>query len=115
MNNVTFHLAVRIKHVPEGHVDWSDTKLQRSRNDLTIDDLISNEDDGRELHSRAVAYVKKILETSFKSLSGLQSLVPNPRCPHPPSKSEVVPMKILAKDEKYQQTYLEILETLSRC
>ena len=104
MNNVTSRLAVRIKHIPEGQVDWSDTKPQKSRNDLTIDDLIPNEDDGRALHDRTVKV------TYFKSLSNLQNLVPKPHCPHPPSKSEVVPMKILAKDEKYQQANLEILE-----
>ena len=110
MNNVTSRLSVRIKHLPEGQVDWSDTKPQRSLNDLTIDDLIPSEDDGHALHHRAVAYVMRILVTFFKSLSSLHNLVNKPHCPHPPSKSEVVPMKILAKDEKYQQENLEILE-----
>ena len=64
MNNVTSRLAVRIKHIPEGQVDWSDIKPQKGRNDMTIDDLIPNEDDGRALHDRTVAYVKKILVTS---------------------------------------------------
>ena len=111
MNNVTSRLAVQIKHIPEGQVDWSDTKPQRSLNDLTIDDLVPNEEDGCVLHGRAVAYVMKILVTFFKCLSSLQNLVAKPRCPYPPSKSEVVPMKILAKDEKYQQANLEILES----
>ena len=110
MNNVTSRLSVRIKHLPEGQVDWSDTKPQRSLNDLTIDDLIPSEDDGCALHHRAVAYVMRILVIFFKSLSSLQNLVDKPHCPHPPSISEVVPMKILAKDEKYQQANLEILE-----
>ena len=110
MNNVTSCLAVQIKHIPDGQVDWSDTKPQRSPNDLIIDDLIPNEDDGRALHHRAVAYVMRILVTFFKSLSSLHNLVAKPQCQYPPSKSEVVPMKVLAKDEKYQQANLEILE-----
>ena len=110
MNNVTSRLAVRIKHVPEGQVDWSDTKPQRSMKDLTIDELVPNEDDGLALHDRAIIYVERILVTYFKSLSTLENLVPKPSCPHPPSESEVIPMKVLAKDEKYQQANLEILE-----
>ena len=114
MNNVTSRLAVRIKHVPEGQVDWSDMKPQRSLNDLTIDDLIPNEEDGCAIHHRAVIYVMRILVISFKSLFGLQNHVPKPHCPHPPSKSEIAPMKILAKDEKYQQANLEILEIFKK-
>lgn len=67
MNNVTSWLAVQIKHIPEGQV----TKPQRSLNDLTIDDLIPNEEDGCVLHRRAVAYVTKILVTFFKCLQNL--------------------------------------------
>ena len=52
-----------------------------------------------------------ILVTPFKSLAGLRNLVPEPHSPHPPSKSEIVPMKILAKDEKANLEILEIFKT----
>lgn len=51
-----------------------------------------------------------ILVTRFKSLAVLRilrNLVVQPHSPHPP---EIIPMKILAKDEKDQQGDLEILE-----
>ena len=44
----------------------------------------------------------------FKSLAGPRNLVPEPHSPHPPSKSEIMPMKFIVKDEKYQQANLEI-------
>ena len=112
MNNVTSRLAVRIKHIPEGQIDWSDNTPQRSKSSLTIDDLIPSEEDGVVIYDRAVTYVMRIFVTFFKSLSALQNLVPKPHSPHTPSKSEVVPMMILAKDEKYKQANMEILEIL---
>ena len=43
-------------------------------------------------------------------MNNVTSHLAKPQCPYPPSKSEVVPMKVLAEDEKYQQANLEILE-----
>ena len=83
MNNVTSRLAIRIKHIPEGQVDWHDSKPQQSPSSLTIDDITPNEEDGRIVHERAVTYVMGILVTHFKSLDGLSNLVPQPHCPHP--------------------------------
>ena len=43
------------------------------------------------------------LVTSFTSLSDLAEFVPAVEPLHPVEKSEVVPMKLLMKDEKYKQ------------
>ena len=50
MMNVTSRLAVQVKYLPEGNVDRSDTRPQRTRSELTIDDLIPNESDGEQLY-----------------------------------------------------------------
>ena len=101
MNNVTSRLAIRIKHLPEGQIDWHDSKSQRSPRSLTIDNITPSEEDGRIVYERAVTYVMGILVTH---LEGFRNLVPQPHCPRP---HQSQPMKILAK---YQQANLEILE-----
>ena len=111
MMNVTSRLAVKVKYLPEGNVDWSDTCPQKSRSELTIDDLIPNESDGKQLYKRAVEYMMRFLVNHFKSLHHLKSQAPVSQTPYPVSKSHVVPMKILDKDEKYTKDILECLKT----
>ena len=112
MMNVTSRLAVKVKYLPEGNIDWSDTRPQRSRSELTIDDLIPNESDGEQLYKRAVDYVMSFLVNHFKSLQHLKNHAPVLQMPHPVSKSHVVPMKVLHKDEKYTKDTIDILECL---
>ena len=69
MLNVTSRLAVKVKYLPEGIIDWSDTSPQRSRNTLSINDLIPNEADGEEMYIRAVEYVMRFMATHFRALS----------------------------------------------
>ena len=83
-----------------------------SRSELTIDDLIPNESDGEELYKRAVEYVMKFLVDNFKSLHHLKNEAPALRAPHPVTKSQVAPMKVLNKDEKYMKDTVDILECL---
>lgn len=112
MMNVTSRLAVQVKYLPEGNVDWSDTRPQRTRSELTIDDLIPNESDGEQLYKRAVEYMMRFLVKHFTSLHHLKKHTPALQTPHPVSKSHVVPMKILHKDEKYTKDTIDILECL---
>ncbi len=109
MKNVTARLALKIQNRPQ-EINWSDSRPQRSRSALTINDLVPNNSDGEELHQRAVAYVMRFLVAKFRSLSTLKQFVPSLRSPHPVSKSEVVPMKILPFDKKYTQENIHILE-----
>ena len=91
MMNVTSRLAVKVKYLPEGNIDWSDTRPQTSRSKLTIDDLIPNESDGVQLYKRAVEYVMRFLVNHFTSLHHLKSHAPVLQTPHPVSKSHENP------------------------
>ena len=54
----------------------------------------------------------KFLAEEFESLSDLQLFVPKHQSPHPVQKSEVIPIKILFKDEKYISETVDILSQL---
>ena len=56
MLNVTTRLAVSIRNIPPWDFDWDDTTPQKLRRDLTVDDLLLNEEDGQALFDRAVVY-----------------------------------------------------------
>ena len=72
MMNVTARLAVQIKYLPRGVVNWSDTWPQ-NKSELTIHDIIPSEDDGLMLYNRAVDYVMRFMASHFKALSKLSS------------------------------------------
>ena len=114
MLNITVRLAVRIAHIPEWSFDWSDTQPQRSQQCLTIDDFLPNAEDAEQLRKRAIRYLMEILVTEFRSLAALQHLLPQPQPIHPVQKSEVAPMKILFKDEKYKDETIDILTQLTK-
>ena len=52
------------------------------------------------------------LVETFSNLNDLSELVPEQESIHPVSRSEVVPMKILFKDEKYKSQTIDILTQL---
>ena len=114
MMNMTSRLAVKIKNVPSGSVNWSDKTPQGSRSCLKAEDIIPNEDDGEVMRKRATAYIMRFMVGTFKALSHLENQVPKQHSPHPVSKSQVAPMKILDVDEKYTQCNLDILDQLKR-
>ena len=103
---------MKVKYTPPGTFDWGDKKPQKPRKELTISDLIPNEQDGQELHRRAVAYIMRFLVSQFSDLSRLRHLAPAPHSPHPATKSVVAPMPILALDEKYTAANIQILDAL---
>ena len=110
MLDVTARLAVDIRYLPPS-LEFTNTP-QKSRNSLTIDDLLLSSEDGKVLVKRAVRYVMEFLVTYFKDLASMANLVPQEECPHPVQKSTVVPMKILMKDEKYTDDTIDILRQL---
>ena len=112
MMNVTARLAVQIKYLPQGVVNWSDTRPQKKRSELTVHDIVPSEEDGLMLYHRAVDYVMRFMASHFKALSKFISQVPKLKSPHAVSKSVVAPMKILQKDEKYTEANVEILEQI---
>ena len=112
MMNLTSRLAIKIQHTPDFQFDWSDTAPQRPRKSLTIEDFLPNENDATILKQRAVHYMMGFLVETFSSLNHLAKLVPETQSVHPVTKSKVVPMKILFKDEKYKSETIDILSQL---
>ena len=112
MLNVTSRLAVKIKNLPGFKFDWANTKPQRPRTSLTVEDFLPSEADATVLNQRAVHYIMGFLVETFSSLKHLAEFVHQPESIHPVTKSEVVPMKILYKDEKYKSQTIDILMQL---
>ena len=111
MLNNTSRLAVRIRHIPDWDFDWADTRPQMNRDLLTISDFLSSEADAAELKTRAVSYVMTFLVQEFPALSDLKKFLPG-KPEKVITKSEVVPMEVLFKDEKYIAETIDILSQL---
>ena len=111
MLNMTARLAIEMRNLPDWEVDWDDVTPQRDPATLTISDLLPGEADGVELQKRAVVHVMRVLVEEFPALSYLDPLLPTEESPD--SRSNVVPMKILFKDEKYIAETTEILTRLA--
>ena len=112
MLNVTSRLAVRLQNLPDWNVDWADSQPQCSRHSLTISDFLPSLEDARHLKERATAFLMRFLAEEFNSLSDLESFAPKNQSPHPVQKSDVIPMKVLFKDEKYISETVDILSQL---
>ena len=112
MLNLTSRLAVKIKHLPSYEFDWADTTPQRPRMLLNVDDFLPSEADAAVLNQRAVHYMMEFLVETFANLKHLAEFVPEAESIHPVMKSQVVPMKILFKDEKYKSQTIDILSQL---
>ena len=57
-------------------------------------------------------YVMQFLVTEFSCLNHLKLFLPDKESPHCVNKSNVVPMKMLFKDEKYKAETVDILSRL---
>ena len=112
MLNVTSRLAVQIKYLPQGAVNWSDKEPQMKRSELAVHDIVPSESDGLNMYNRAVDYVMRFMASHFKAFSRFANQVPQLKSPHVVSQSMVAPMKILHKDEKYTEANVEILEQI---
>ena len=112
MLNITARLAVNIRHLPDEQIDWSDDKPQRSMESLTISDFMLSESDAEEMSARATRYMMRFLVSNFSTFSDLKKFVPDEAPLHPVVKTEVIPMKILFRDEKYISDTIEILSKL---
>lgn len=112
MLNITSRLAVQIRHIPDWDFDWADTWPQMNWDLLTISNFLPSEADAAELKKRAVSYIMNFLVQEFPALTDLKKLLP--RKPETViAKSEVVPMQVLFKDEKYIAETIDILSQLA--
>lgn len=112
--NVTTRLAIRLRHLPNWNFDWTNMQPQRSRESLTISDFLPNEEDATELKKRATHYLMRFLTQEFKGLTHLKQQAPEQKPFHPPTKTEIAPMKVLFKDEKYTSETIDILTQLMK-
>ena len=112
MLNVTARLAIRTRYLPDFPFEWSDTQPQRDRQSLTIDFYLPNKDEATQLTENGVHYLMEFLVEHFTDLAHLSEYVPPVEPLHPPQKSEVVPMKVLFKDEKLKSDTIDILSQL---
>ena len=101
MLNATTRLAVSIRYLPDWEIDWEDCKPQKSRKELRIEDVLPSEADGLVLRQRAVQFIMRLMVTEFKSLANLSQYVPQEQPLYPVMKTQVAPMKLLFRDEKY--------------
>ena len=112
MLNLTTRLAIKITNFPPWEFDWNDHAPQRHIDSLTVCDFLPTEEDAGELHKRAVKYIMKFLVAEFSDLKDLEVFVQDDVAVGEVSKSEVVPMKVLFKDEKYIADTIDILAKL---
>ena len=111
MLNLTSRLAINMRYIPGG-VDWTDQLPQGSRAQLTAADTLPGIEDAKVLQQRALDFIQRFLVSEFEDLHELQCFIPV-SSPNPVEKTEVVPMKILFRDEKYVTENVAILGDLS--
>ena len=112
MMNVTSRLAIKIRYLPDFDFSWSDKAPQRPRESVTIEDVSPSESDAQVLKQHAIHFIMEFLVTTFSSLQDLEKLIPTVEPVHPVQKTDVVPMKLLLKDEKYTSETIDILSQL---
>ena len=112
MLNITAHLAIKLRYLPSGEFDWSDNHPQASRESLTLEDFLPDEEDSTAFTEQAVEYTMHFLVTEFPGLNDLVKTLPEHKPLHPVVKTEAVPQKVLLKDEKYIHETVDILAQL---
>ena len=112
MLNLTARLAIKLRYLPDWDVDWSDNTAQKSRESLTLEEFLPNEEDATSFTERAVQYTMCFLVKEFHSLHDLRPFLPEVTPLHSVIKTEAVPQKVLFKDEKYTHETIGILSQL---
>ena len=113
MLNVTSRLAICIRDAP-AEVDWCDQSPQGSRSQLTVADILPDADDATVLTKRALVFLQHFITSQFDDLHDLQPFLPGTPTPESVKKTEVVPMRLLFRDEKYVAENVAILGDLVR-
>ena len=84
-------------------------KQKQKQKNKEVEDLLPDKADARKLKERAVM---RFLLKEISALSDLKDLVPSESPLHPVQKTEVIPMCVLSKDEKYTSETVDILAQL---
>ena len=70
MCNATTRLAIEIDHLPPYDFSWEDCTPQKMRDNLTLDVIFPNVEDGRILFERAVQHTAQILVEELQAVCG---------------------------------------------
>ena len=108
MENTTSQLAVRMYKYPPFPFQWDDKSPQMSRGDLKEKDVLPSEGDGDCLRDHMLKFMMTFIVKEFKSLTDLAHFIPSQSVP-PAHKSEVLPLKLLFRDEKSIDENIQIL------
>ena len=112
MLNLTSRLAIRLRYFPDWEFDWSDNSPQRSRDSLTLEEFLPDEEDAAKFTRLAIEYTMHFLAKEFPCLHSLGNTLPELQPLHPVMKTEAVPQNVLFKDEKYIHETIGIFEQL---
>ncbi len=107
IENTTTRLAVRIHNYPPYEIDWNDTSPQRSRCSLGENDILPSDEDARNLNEHMLKFVMSFIVKKLRSLSDLAQFLPSES--FPAHKSEIIPLKLLFRDEKSIDENIQIL------
>ena len=69
MLNITARLAIKLRYLPSGEFDWSDNQPQASRESLTLEDFLPDEEDSTAFTEQAVEYTMRFLASEFPGLT----------------------------------------------
>ena len=100
MLNVTSRLAISIRNIPTD-VNWDDQSPQASRSQLPVADILPDAHDASVLMERAQVFLQHFITSNLDDLHDLQSLAPSSNTAEAVEMTEVVPIKVLFRDEKY--------------
>ena len=113
MLNLTSRLAISLRDIPEW-VDWYDKSPQANRGQLTASDILPGIEDAKALHHRALVFLQQFLIKEFRDLHELESVLLDQDICRDSSKTEVIPMRILFRDEKYVAENVAILGDIAK-
>ena len=108
MINITTRIAVEISHLPPIEFSWEDSTPQKPLSTLVVDDILPSTLDGKQLFDRVIEYVMQFLPAHFPALEDLKHLL-KPASSHSQTKSKMIPMTLLQRDEKYTDETIKIL------
>ena len=87
---------------------------QGSRSQLTVAGILSDADDSMVLTKQALVFLQHFITSQFDDVHDLQPFLPGTHTPESVEKTEVVPMRLVFRDEKYVTENVAILRDLAR-
>lgn len=105
MLNLTSRLAIKLRYLPDWEFDWSDNGPQSSRDSLTLEEFLPDEEDATKFTQLA----DHAFPCEFPSLHTLRNTPPEPQPLHPVMKTEAVPQFC----SRMKNTFMRLLASLN--